>query len=314
MTSDPTPSFKYVDLFSGIGGLRIPFDEIGGKCVFSAEIDKHARNTYLNNFNDPDHVFAEDIRDVNPEDIPSFDLLLAGFPCQPFSHAGLKKGFDDTRGTLFFEIASILRAHRPKAFLLENVRGLVSHDGGKTFKRILEVLSENYVVKHKVLNAKHFGLPQNRARIYIVGFLKDLEVDPDIFLNIETQEATSVGQILERRVSSRYTISDRLWAGHQERLARHKANGNGFGYRMVSRDDTHTATISARYYKDGSEILIDQPGRNPRKLTPREAASLQGFPSWFKISESEVQAYKQFGNAVPVAVVRQIAQRMRKFI
>lgn len=314
MTREPKKSFKYVDLFSGIGGLRIPFDELGGKCVFSAEIDKHARTTYLENFQDSGHIFAEDIREVDPKDIPKFDLLLAGFPCQPFSHAGLKRGFDDTRGTLFFEIANILRVHRPKAFLLENVRGLVSHDGGKTFKRILEILSENYVVKHKVLNAKHFGLPQSRARIYIVGFRNDMKVDADIFVDIETKEETNVGQILERRVSSRYTISDKLWAGHQKRLARHKANGNGFGYRMVSRSDTHTATISARYYKDGSEILISQPGQNPRKLTPREAASLQGFPHWFKISASEMQAYKQFGNAVPVAVVRQIAQRLRKFL
>ena len=308
------PSFRYIDLFSGIGGLRIPFDELGGRCVFSAEIDRDARRTYLNNFGDVDHIFAEDIREIEPRDIPDFDLLLAGFPCQPFSHAGLKKGFNDTRGTLFFEIASILRFHRPKAFLLENVRGLVSHNEGKTFKRILEVLSENYDVQYGILNAKNFGLPQSRARIYIVGFLKTKKVKADIFSDIETYEKTYVGQILERRVPSRYTISDRLWAGHQNRLARHKAKGNGFGYRMYSRKDTHTSTISARYYKDGSEILISQPGRNPRKLTPREAASLQGFPSWFKVSSSEVQAYKQFGNAVPVAVVRSIAARMSKHI
>ena len=178
------PSFRYIDLFSGIGGLRIPFDELGGKCVFSAEIDKDARRTYLNNFGDIDHIFAEDIREIEPRDIPDFDLLLAGFPCQPFSHAGLKKGFNDTRGTLFFEIASILRFHRPKAFLLENVRGLVSHNEGKTFKRILEVLSENYDVQYGILNAKNFGLPQSRARIYIVGFLKTKKVKPDIFSDI----------------------------------------------------------------------------------------------------------------------------------
>lgn len=237
--------------------------------------------------------------------------MLAGFPCQPFSRAGHEKGFEDTRGTLFFEIERILKHHKPKLFLLENVRGLIGHDGKHTFRRILEILEEDYVVSWKVLNAKDFGLPQSRARVYIVGIKKSNSSSQIPFeFPLPPHSPTKVGDILEPRVSKDYTISDKLWQGHQARKARHMANGNGWGYRMVSRTSPYTATMSARYYKDGSEILIEQKNKNPRKLTLREAARLQGFPEWFKPSKSKQQGYKQFGNAVPVSVVDAIARKL----
>jgi DNA (cytosine-5)-methyltransferase 1 len=307
--------FKYIDLFAGIGGLRIPFDEIGGECVFTSEIDKQAQTTYRNNFNADRHEPSGDITLVENSEIPPHDLLLAGFPCQPFSRAGHERGFEDTRGTLFFEIERILKHHTPKAFLLENVRGLISHDKGHTFKRIVEILSEDYVVAWKLLNAKDFGLPQSRARVYIVGLRRDVAENLGEFrFPTPPYSVTRVGQILEAQVDSRYTISDRLWEGHKTRKVRHAANGNGWGYRLVDAESPYTATMSARYYKDGSEILIDQGSENPRKLTPREAARLQGFPDWFIPNSSNIQAYKQFGNAVPVSVVRAIAIELVKWL
>lgn len=299
----------FIDLFAGVGGIRIPFDEQGAECVFTSEIDKAARKTYSQNFGIPEDEIAGDIQKIHVSQIPSHDILLGGFPCQPFSHAGHKKGFDDTRGTLFFDVARIIKKHRPKAFVLENVRGLVSHDSGNTFKRIIEILSKEYVVKHELLNAKDFGLPQNRLRVYIVGIRADLPKSDEFEFPSPTavKGSTRVGGILEKNVDKSFTISDRLWAGHQNRKIRHLEKGNGFGYRLVNAKSEFTATISARYYKDGSEILVEQKNKNPRKLTPREAARLQGFPEWFEPSESKMQAYKQFGNAVPVAVVRAIS-------
>lgn len=304
-------NFRFIDLFAGIGGLRIPFEALGGRCVFTSEIDKAAAETYKMNFPQDKHEISGDIREIINKSIPSHDLLLAGFPCQPFSRAGHEKGFEDTRGTLFFEIERILKHHKPKLFLLENVRGLIGHDGRHTFKRILEILEEDYVVSWKVLNAKDFGLPQSRARVYIAGIRKNKKLIQKAFEFPDPPcTPTKVGDILESRVPAEYTISDKLWRGHQERKARHTANGNGWGYRMVSRSSSYTATMSARYYKDGSEILIQQPNKNPRKLTLREAARLQGFPEWFKPSKSKQQGYKQFGNAVPVAVIHAIAEKL----
>ncbi len=306
------PLFNFIDLFAGIGGIRIPFDELGGECVLGSEIDKYAKMTYQSYFND---VPEGDVSKIKPCDIPDFDILLGGFPCQPFSQAGHKKGFHDTRGTLFFEIEKILRCKMPSAFLLENVKGLKGHNKGNTFKVIKEALeSIGYFVTEKVLAARDFGLPQNRERIYLVGFWNEEHYNKFQFPEATTIP-TKLGDILEKRVDKKYTISDTLWAGHQRRKKEHKKKGNGFGYGLFHKDSVYTNTISARYYKDGSEILIEQKGKNPRKLTPLEAARLQGFPdelvfSAQKAGISDTQLYKQFGNAVPVNVVRHVSKNM----
>lgn len=301
-------SFTFIDLFAGIGGIRIPFDEIGGTCVFTSEWDKFAQQTYKANFGEQPHG---DITKIDPKDIPSFDLLLAGFPCQPFSNAGLRKGFDDTRGTLFFNIAEIIKHHQPKAVFLENVKGLVGHDKGRTFATIKRVLEElGYNVFYKIHNAKDFGVPQNRQRIFIVA-LKDVT---DFEFTEPPRPVTRLGDILEQHVDPKYTISDRLWEGAQKRKAAHAAKGNGFGYSTFTADSPYANTISARYYKDGSEIWIAQEGKNPRKLTPREAARLQGFPEGFIIPVSDGQAYKQFGNAVAVPAIRSVAQCLAPYL
>lgn len=301
--------FKYIDLFAGIGGMRIPFDELGGDCVFTSEFDKYAQQTYEANFNEiPDG----DIKSIDLEKIPKHDLLLAGFPCQAFSHAGLKKGFDDTRGTLFFDIATILKTHKPKAFLLENVKGLKSHDGGYTFKKIIDTLNDigYQTVEHQVLNARDFGLPQNRERVFIVGFWKHTNFDfPE-----PPKSKTRLGSILQKRVKEKYTISDKLWTSAIKRRERAISKGNGFSYKLFNRDSIYTSTLSARYYKDGLEILVEQQNKNPRRLTPLEAKRLQGFPDNFEIPVSDAQAYKQFGNAVPVSVVREIAKKVISYI
>jgi DNA (cytosine-5)-methyltransferase 1 len=306
--------FKFIDLFAGIGGMRIPFDELGGECAFTSEIDRHARITYEVNFQDENHVFAGDITSVPVENIPDHDLLLGGFPCQPFSHAGHKKGFEDTRGTLFFEVSRILEHKRPSVFLLENVRGLTWHDGGNTLERILEIASQHYFVSYALLDAKNFGLPQTRKRVYIVGLSKNKFVGPFDFGSIvPSNKATNVGKVLEAQVDENLTLSDRLWAGHQARKKRHQELGNGFGYRMVNSESSYSATLSARYFKDGSEILVEQKGKNPRKLSPREGARLQGFPDSFVLNQSKNQAFRQLGNAVPVSVVRAIAQQLAPY-
>lgn len=307
-----TPEFTFIDLFAGIGGIRIPFQELGGKCVFTSEWDKFAQKTYRVNFGEEPQG---DITKIDAKDIPDFDVLLGGFPCQPFSQAGLKKGFSDTRGTLFFEIERIIQEKRPKAFLLENVKQLRSHDKGRTLKVILEHIDAlNYYVKAEVLRAGDFGVPQNRERIYIVGISKDHYNLPDGYdfeFPTPTYEKTRLGDILEHNVDDKYTISDALWDGHQRRKKEHQEKGNGFGYSLFNDESEYANTISARYYKDGSEILIDQgEGKNPRKLTPRECARLQGFPEEFIITVSDTQAYKQFGNSVAVPVIRAVAKRM----
>ncbi len=301
--------FKFIDLFCGVGGIRIPFDEIGGECVFSSEIDKFAQQTYFDNFNEMPHG---DITAIEVSAIPAHDVLLAGFPCQPFSQAGLKKGFEDTRGTLFFYIAKILSHHRPKFVFLENVKRLRTHDDGNTLKTIVAILSElGYMVSSQVLNGRDFGLPQNRERIYIVGIYRG----QTLAFPTPPSPETCLGDILETGLDfAKQTISDALWAGHQRRKTEHTAKGFGFGYQLYDSKSRYTGTLSARYYKDGSEILISQFKANPRKLTPREAARLQGFPDSFKITVSANQAYKQFGNSVCVPVIRAIVQVLQPII
>ena len=337
--------FKFIDLFAGIGGIRLPFQEVGGQCVFTSEWDKFAQKTYAANFGE---LPSGDITQISAKTIPDHDLLLAGFPCQTFSQAGLKKGFSDTRGTMFFEIQRILSEKRPKAFLLENVKQLRGHDKGRTLETILEILrgdheqsipndipmseesratiSEklNYWVDFKVLRARDFGVPQNRERIFIIGFNRDLFPAGTNFENEfewpeETRIKTCVGDIMETssNLDSKYTISNKLWDGHKRRKMEHQNKGNGFGYSLVDAQTEYTNTISARYYKDGSEILIDQSNikKNPRKLTSRECARLQGFPENFIVDAvSQGQIYKQFGNSVCMKVIQALARKISPLV
>ena len=305
---DSNTSFKTIDLFAGIGGIRRPFDKLGCECVFSSEIDKYAIQTYHANFGE---IPSGDITKIDEKSIPHFDILLAGFPCQAFSIAGKRQGFNDTRGTMFFEIQRILEYHKPQCFLLENVKGLLNHDKGKTFKTILDILENklHYKVYYKVLNAKHFGMPQNRERVIIVGFLNH---DIEFKFPEPTGIKTKLGDVLEKSVDDKYTISDRIWESHQRRKEENRKKGNGFGYCLFDENSEYTSTISARYYKDGSEILVKQNNKNPRKLTPREAARLQGFPDDFKLVCSDVQCYKQFGNSVPTKMIEAVAINLVK--
>lgn len=310
---DPS-TFTFIDLFAGIGGMRLAFDHAGGHCVYSSEWNKYSQQTYMANFGEQPEG---DITQVNAADIPDHDILVAGFPCQPFSIAGVSKkqslgratGFEDkTQGTLFFDVCRILKEKRPKAFLLENVKNLCSHDKGRTFKVIQESLEElDYEVFYKVLDGQNF-VPQHRERILIVGFdRKRYGQEIDFKFNITPVEPRPViRDILEPEVDSKYTLSDKLWIYLQNYAAKHKAAGNGFGYGIAPLDGV-SRTLSARYYKDGSEILIEQDGRNPRRLTPRECARLQGFPDDFKIPVSDTQAYRQFGNSVVVPLMANVA-------
>ena len=312
--NNPNGRYRLIDLFAGIGGTRIAFAQTHAvNVVFSDEFNPFSQKTYHANFGEWPQG---DITQINERDIPDHDILVGGFPCQAFSLAGLRKGFDDVRGTLFFDIARILNKKRPKAFLLENVKNLRSHNGGKTFKKIQEVLNDlDYQVYSQVLAAREFGVPQNRERIYIVGFDKRQVRNTESF-EYPTPPCipTRLGDILEKNVSDKYTISDTLWQGHQRRKIENAAAGKGFGYSLFNEDSPYTSTISARYYKDGSEILIEQKGKNPRKLTPREAARLQGFPDNFIIPVSDSQAYKQFGNSVAIPVVHAIAKNIVEFL
>jgi DNA (cytosine-5)-methyltransferase 1 len=305
-------AFTFIDLFAGVGGIRIAFEKVKGECVFTSEWDKFSQITYEANFKDkPDG----DITKIEVQDIPKHDILLGGFPCQPFSNAGLKQGFDDTRGTLFFDVARIIDYRKPSMILLENVKGFVNHDKGRTMKIVTETLEElGYNVFYKVLNARDFGVPQNRERIYIVGINKRKLGSIGFVFPTPPYKEVKVGDILETKVDDKYTLSNKLWQGHKRRLKEHRAKGNGFGYSLFNRESKYTSTISARYYKDGSEILIEQKDKNPRKLTPREAARLQGFPENFKIPVSDAQAYKQFGNSVAVPVVTAVAREMIKIL
>ena len=343
------PEFTFIDLFAGIGGMRLPFQEFNGECRFSSEWDRFAIKTYAANFGE---LPKGDITKISSDQIPSHDVLLAGFPCQAFSQAGLKRGFSDTRGTMFFEIQRILAEKQPKTFLLENVKQLKGNDKGKTLKTILEILRGeskpnipvdypisdevrksmskrlDYAVDFRVLKANNFGVPQKRERIYIVGFnrnyfkdSKSLEMKiQEMFVHLEEKKSiTRLGDILENNtdVDQKYTISNRLLAGHIRRRKEHKLKGNGFGYSLFNEESPFCNTISARYYKDGSEILIDQSeiDKNPRKLTPRECARIQGFPDEYIVSAvSDVQIYKQFGNSVSVPVIKEIASSMINII
>lgn len=307
-----SPSFKFIDLFAGIGGFRMAFQNLNGKCVFTSEWNKFSQKTYEANFGE---VPFGDITKVNEENIPDHDILLAGFPCQPFSIAGVSKkkslgrehGFkDETQGTLFFDIVRILERKRPKAFLLENVKNLVSHDKGNTFKVIKGTLEElGYSVYTKVLDGKHF-VPQHRERIFIVGFDKYIFKGEENFEFPDLPEANHiVEEVLDEEVDVKYTLSDKLWSYLQTYAQKHKEKGNGFGFGLIDFEGI-TRTISARYYKDGSEILIPQEGMNPRRLTPRECARLQGYPEEFIIPVSDTQAYKQFGNSVVMPLVQHI--------
>jgi DNA (cytosine-5)-methyltransferase 1 len=305
-------SFNFIDLFAGIGGMRIAFEKTGGECVFSSEWDKFAQQTYLANFGE---VPYGDITKVELSDIPKHDVLIGGFPCQPFSNAGLKRGFEDTRGTLFFDVARIINHRKPSMVLLENVKGFTTHDKGRTMETVKETLeSLGYNVFFKVLNARDFGVPQNRERIFIVALNKRKLGSIGFDFPNPTRKPTKLGDILENSVDEKYTISNKLWAGHKRRLREHREKGNGFGYSLFNSESSYTSTISARYYKDGSEILIEQLNDNPRKLTPREAARLQGFPEGFKIPVSDNQAYKQFGNSVAVPVIQAIARKMVRIL
>lgn len=342
-TSVPDGDFTFIDLFAGIGGLRMAFESVGGDCVFTSEWDDYAQTTYNANFIHG-HSIAGDITKVRPADIPDHDILLAGFPCQPFSIAGVSKknalgrahGFlDETQGTLFFDVARILAEKRPRAFMLENVKNLESHDKGHTFAVIRDVLTRElgYHIHFRVIDAQHF-VPQHRERIVIVGFAEDVPFSWDA-LKLPPKGRRHASQILhpedgsERpydhdgdrfvdpvtgKVRDKYILTDKLWAYLQAYAAKHRAAGNGFGFGMIGPNDV-ARTLSARYYKDGSEILVSRgPGRNPRRLTPRECARLMGFPDQYRIPVSDTRAYKQFGNSVVVPVFREVARLMRPFL
>lgn len=312
----------FIDLFAGIGGMRRAFEVAGAECVFSSEWNKFAQQTYFANYGEVPHG---DITLINENEIPNHNILVAGFPCQPFSIAGVSKkkslgrehGFrDETQGTLFFDIARIIDAKRPEAFLLENVKNLQSHDRGRTFRVIYETLTDElgYEVFYRVLDAADY-LPQHRERIFIVGIRRDLALGRSFEFPPPQVRRTKLGDILEVNVSEKYTLSDHLWAYLQQYKLKHQSKGNGFGFGLIdpARDEI-TRTLSARYHKDGSEILISQSGRNPRRLTPRECARLMGYPDDFEIPVSDTQAYRQFGNSVAVPVVKAIAARLVPFV
>jgi len=305
------PKFTFIDLFAGIGGFRVALQNLGGKCVFSSEWDRHAQQTYFDNYGE---VPFGDIKSFTGTGdskrnllsaIARAEIIAGGFPCQAFSQAGKQLGFNDARGTLFFDVLEIAKALRPKALILENVKRLRGHDGGKTFAVIANSLRElDYKVYSKVLRASDFGLPQNRERIFIVAFDKPLLFEfPE-----PSKMPTRVGDILEQQVDDWFTITDRIYEGHKRRVREHRARGNGFGFSVFKPDAAYTNTISARYWKDGSEILIDQGKKNPRMLTPRECARLQGFEDDFRPHQSRRHAYQQFGNSVPVPVVQRVAE------
>jgi DNA (cytosine-5)-methyltransferase 1 len=327
-------SFRFIDLFAGIGGLRRGFEPMG-RCVFTSEWDRFAQITYRANFgNEP---IAGDITAIRASEIPPHDLLLGGFPCQPFSIAGVSKknalgrphGFNDTQGTLFFDVARILDYHRPAAFLLENVKNLTTHDRGRTFARIRQVLEEDlgYQVSYRIIDARGF-VPQHRERILIAGFREPVLFSLSDLVLPDAQSGPRLSSILhpedgseppeepytdgEGSVSEKYVLSDHLWRYLQDYAAKHKARGNGFGFGLVGPDDV-ARTLSARYYKDGSEVLVRRAG-NPRRLTPRECARLMGFDTPgeppMRIPVSDTQAYRQFGNSVVVPVIQAVARAM----
>lgn len=336
--------FRFIDLFAGIGGLRMAFESIGGECVFTSEWDSYAQQTYLRNFPGSGHALNGDITKVHEQDIPDHDVLLAGFPCQPFSIAGVSKknslgrahGFSDaTQGTLFFDVARIIKEKRPRAFLLENVKNLQSHDKGRTFDVIRRVLTEElgYQLHFRILDGQHF-VPQHRERIVLVGFREPVPFTWDA-LQLPPKGNIRIGDILHRtdgtepvlewdagrffdhanaKVHDKYILSDKLWSFLQGYAEKHRAKGNGFGFGLVGPDSV-SRTLSARYYKDGSEVLVDRGyGLNPRRLTPRECARLMGFPDTFVIPVSDTRAYKQFGNSVVMLAFQAVAQIMKPYL
>lgn len=336
---DRNASFSFIDLFAGIGGLRRAMEGAGGRCVFTSEWDRFAQQTYHANFPD-NRPIAGDIREVDPQDIPDHDVLVAGFPCQPFSIAGVSKknalgrahGFlDETQGTLFFDVLRILMHHRPAAFMLENVKNLKSHDKGRTFEVIRRALTEElgYTLHTQIIDAANF-VPQHRERIVMVGFREAMDFS-FAELNLPGRQGRGMRDILhpedgteapeghytvgpDAKVSDKYTLTDKLWTYLQDYAAKHRAKGNGFGFGLVD-GDSIARTLSARYYKDGSEILVSRgEGRNPRRLTPRECARLMGFDDSFRIPVSDTQAYKQFGNSVAVPVFAEVARLMQPHV
>jgi DNA (cytosine-5)-methyltransferase 1 len=339
----PEGTFDFIDLFAGIGGLRTAFEQVGGRCVYTSEWDGYAQKTYAENFRDR-HPIAGDITQVQASDIPDHDVLLAGFPCQPFSIAGVSKknalgkahGFAcETQGTLFFDVARIIQAKHPRAFLLENVKNLVSHDKGRTFDVIRRTLTNDlgYHIHYRVIDGAHF-VPQHRERILIVGFREPVAFDFDA-LPLPPKGTHTLKDILHRtdgsepelpwdegkyfdhkkkKVQDKYTLTDNLWRYLQNYAEKHRLKGNGFGFGLVKPGDV-TRTLSARYYKDGSEILVYQGTRkNPRRLTPRECARLMGYPDTFRIPVSDTRAYKQFGNSVVVDVMAHVAKLMQPML
>lgn len=337
--TNPNADFTFIDLFAGIGGIRRGFESVGGECVFTSEWDKYSQKTYTSNYQDK-HPVVGDITQIDTSLIPDHDVLLAGFPCQPFSLAGVSKknslgrahGFEcNTQGTLFFDVERIIAAKQPKAFLLENVKNLTSHDKGKTFKVIVETLEEKlgYNIFYKVIDANGF-VPQHRQRIFIAGFKKDVQFSWDEFVHpgkgtkkmkdiLHPEDGSEKEEFpftegKKASVAKNFTISDKLWNYLQEYKKKHEAKGNGFGYGLVTGEDT-SRTMSARYHKDGAEILVSQGRRkNPRRLTPRECARLMGYPDTQKIPVSNTQAYRQFGNSVVVPVISEIARIMHPHI
>jgi DNA (cytosine-5)-methyltransferase 1 len=337
-----SPDFTFCDLFAGIGGIRLGFQASGGECVYTSEWNDFSQQTYRTNFG-LDHEIGGDIVEVEAETLPDHDVLLAGFPCQPFSIAGVSKknalgrphGFEcTTQGTLFYDVARIIAAKRPKAFLLENVKNLRSHDKGNTFRTIMEVLQNDlgYAVQWRIIDGKRFT-PQHRERILIVGFREDVGFDFDALKLPEISDGPKLGSILQKpgdaaiahdgmrfvdesgKVQAKYTLTPKLWQYLQDYAEKHRLKGNGFGFGLVGAEDV-TRTLSARYYKDGSEILVKRGNRNvrPRRLTPRECARLMGFPDSFEIPVSDTQAYRQFGNSVVVPVMRAVAAHMKPHI
>jgi DNA (cytosine-5)-methyltransferase 1 len=334
----PRLGFTFIDLFAGIGGMRMGFEAAGGRCVFTSEWNPWARETYAANFGAGESI-AGDIRELDEDEIPDHDVLLAGFPCQPFSIAGVSKknalgrphGFAcATQGTLFFDVARILAAKRPRAFLLENVKNLVNHDRGRTFRVIRQALEKelSYQITWRVIDAAHF-VPQHRERILIVGFregcafdLGDLrlpDAEPKLRAVLHPEDGSEAAEepytlAPQGKVNPKYTLTSKLWAYLQAYAAKHRAAGNGFGFGLVD-GDSIARTLSARYYKDGSEILVSRgKDENPRRLTPRECARLMGFPDSFQIPVSDTQAYKQFGNSVAAPVVAAVAQAMQPWV
>jgi DNA (cytosine-5)-methyltransferase 1 len=334
-----TGAFTFIDLFAGIGGMRAGFEQAGGACVFTSEWNPWAKKTYVENYGYDEERFAGDVVQVAADDIPDHDVLLAGFPCQPFSIAGVSKknalgrphGFEcATQGTLFFEVARIIAKKRPKAFLLENVKNLVSHDRGNTFRVIRETLRNElgYHIETRVIDGGRF-VPQHRERILIAGFrdatgfrfdqVQLPEVGPRLASILHPEDGSESAEEPyttgpQAKVNAKYVLTDKLWSYLQAYAEKHRAAGNGFGFGLVDRNSV-ARTLSARYYKDGSEILVSLgKGRNPRRLTPRECARLMGFPDSFRIPVSDTQAYKQFGNSVVMPVVRAVAQAMEPHI